>query len=57
MASHVINGLMLCRHPLSPRQILLLYMATLWTMATLEDGIMTTDDQWDLTNHAQYGFR
>lgn len=53
MASFVVNGLMCCAHPLSARQILLLYVTVAWTYGLLDTTTMTTDTLYFLTA-AQY---
>lgn len=48
MASIVIGSLMLCAHPLSQRQIELLYLTAAWTLTMLDSGAMSTDTMFFL---------
>lgn len=57
MASIVITSFMTCSRPLSDRQRLLLYVAVLWELSTLESETMVSDDMYGLAHHVQYGYR
>ena len=48
MASFVIGPFMTCAHPLSQRQIELLYLTAAWTLTMLDSGAMSTDTMFFL---------
>lgn len=45
----VIGPFMACAHPLSARQVLLLYLTAAWSLGMLESTAMTTDTLYFLT--------
>ncbi len=55
MASHVINGLATFAHPLSPRQIAILYLTAAWTLDLLDGDTMSTDDMYWLLSTQYWG--
>lgn len=57
MASFVIGPFMTCAHPLSARQVLLLYVTSAWSLGMLDTNTMTTDTLYFLAHPAQYGMR
>lgn len=54
MASIVIGPLMICRRPLTPSELLLLYFAVMWEYDMLETTAMNTSDSYELAQGVQY---